>query len=138
MSNKEMTPGLKILIERMREHPEDFMADYSTDYVAGSKLRRWNELISITNSMVEQGHFSDEEVQAWDVAKKRLSLDTYNARVLDAVNYVPPAESVGYQEATGSLGIGQQYATTLGRSMAQTKEAVLSGFNHIPTGKVVR
>lgn len=112
-----MTPGLKILIERMREHPEDFnFSPYGRDTIRG-RGARWDDLISIANGLAENDCLSDEEVAAWIEAKKRLMVDTFNAKVLDAVNYVPP-------EPEPYADIGSQYQGNLARSMAQTKEAM--------------
>ena len=113
-----MTPGLKILIERMREHPDDFFLDFHSRLGAHN---RWNELVSVANSLAENGCLSDEEVAAWAEAKKRLMVDSFNAKVLEAVNYVPP-EIDPYQAVAGS-----QYQANLARSMVQTKDTVTSG-----------
>lgn len=127
-----MTPGLKILIERMREHPEDFnFSPYGRDTIRG-RGARWDDLISIANGLAENDCLSDEEVAAWIEAKKRLMVDTFNAKVLDAVNYVPEQPM---QEDT-------RYASNLATSIAQTKNAVtsgiLSGINYVPLEKAVK
>lgn len=113
-----MTPGLRILIERMREQPDDFFLDFHSRLGAHN---RWNELVSVVNSLAENGCLSDEEVAAWTEAKKRLMVDSFNAKVLEAVNYVPP-EVDPYQGA-----VGPQYSANLARSMALTKDTVTSG-----------
>ena len=113
-----MTPGLKILIERMREHPEDFDFDpYRRATAIGARQARWNDLISMANGLAENTCLSDEEVVAWIEAKKRLMVDTFNAKVLDTVNYVEPAPEP-YAD------IEKQYAPNLARNIAQTRDAV--------------
>lgn len=109
-----MTPGLKILIERMKDHPEDFEDVYNNSRVYTRSERRWAELVSTANALAENDCLTDEEVAAWIGAKKRLMVDAFNARVLDALNYVEPQpepEPMQYQEAmrldsSGNLGIG--------------------------------
>lgn len=122
-----MTPGLKILIERMREHPEDFEPVYNQARIYSKSDTRWTDLVSIANGLAENQCLSDEEVAAWIEAKKRLMVDTFNAKVMDAVNYVPE-QPVEYNEAmridsSGNLGIGTQ----LGRSMVATKNTIATG-----------
>lgn len=124
-----MTPGLKILIERMREQPGDFSSDWRNSIGSHNP---WDELISVANSLAENGCLSDEEVAAWTEAKKRLMVDSFNAKVLEAVNYVPP-EPVQYQGA-----IGSQYQSNLARSISLTKSTVLSGINHVPLERAVK
>lgn len=114
-----MTPGLKILIERMREQPDDFSSDTPLNRLGG--YNRWGELISMANGLADSGCLSDEEAATWVEAKKRLAVDIFNAKVLEAVNYVPP-EPDQYRE-----NVGQQYSANLARSMALTKDAVTSG-----------
>ena len=110
-----MNIGLKILIERMREHPEDFVLDSYRLSTRDTTQAGWSELISVANGLAENDCLSDEEVGAWIEAKKRLMVDNFNAKVLDAVNYVPP-KPVQYQEAmrldsSGNIGIGTTRAS---------------------------
>ena len=115
-----MTPGLKILIERMREHPEDFTFNPYQRTISGARLDRWSELISDVNGLAENACLSDEEVAAWTEAKKKLMVDTFNAKVLEVLNYVPP-QPEPYADT------GRQYHASLTRSMALTKDTVTSG-----------
>lgn len=110
-----MNNGLKILIERMREHPEDFVLDSYRLSIRDTTQAGWSELISVANGLAENDCLSDEEVGAWIEAKKRLMVDNFNAKVLDAVNYVPP-QPVQYQEvmrldSSANIGIGANLAS---------------------------
>lgn len=132
-----MTPGLKILIERMREHPEDFTYDPYRAEIRAGRQARWSELVAVANGLAENDCLSDEEVAAWVEAKKRLMVDSFNAKVLDAVNYVPPEP-----EPEPYTGLGSQYASNLVRSMAETKHAltnsIFSGTNTIVPQKAIK
>jgi len=107
-----MNKGLKILIERMREYPDDFEGSLS-DYTL-ARGGSWLNCLREAQKLCERKAFPDEDVQAFNEALEGLAVAVFEARVLEALNTprVPQAE-VQYQEAmrissAGNLGISTQ------------------------------
>jgi hypothetical protein len=126
-----MTPGLKILIERMREYPADF--DDRHDYIKNHGSL-WLACLREAKELCDKGLFSDEDVQTLNEAISGLAVAIFEARVLDALN--PPPIQVPYQPEES------RYGRQLGASMVATKSAVsnglFSGFNHISVQEVIK
>lgn len=96
-----MNNGLKILIERMREFPDDFNVGYV-----------WTSLLNDAKVLCERGSFPEEDTQVFMQAVEDLAVSLFEAKVMQALN-APPLETVQYQEAmridsNGNLGIGTQ------------------------------
>lgn len=107
-----MNKGLKILIERIREYPDDFEGP-SSDY-AFARGGSWLNCLNEAQKLCQRKAFPDEDVQAFNEALEGLAVAVFEARVLEALNTprVPQVENQ-YQEAmrissAGNLGISTQ------------------------------
>lgn len=71
-----MIEGLKILLERMKTHPEEFLDDRD-DYVGSSK---WGKLIHRYNKVLTK-----EEIKAFNDALHELHRQQFTAEVLESL-----------------------------------------------------
>jgi hypothetical protein len=71
-----MIEGLKILLERMKTHPEEFLDD-SDGYVGSSK---WGKLIHKYNKVLTK-----EEIKAFNDALHELHRQQFTAEVLESL-----------------------------------------------------
>jgi len=107
-----MNKGLKILIERMREYPDDFEGSLS-DYTL-ARGGSWLNCLREAQKLCERKLLSDEDAQALDKAVKEHAVAVFEARVLEALNSPRVSQVEGqYQEAmrissAGNLGISTQ------------------------------
>lgn len=97
-----MNNGLKILIERMREFPQDFESAYT-----------WTRLLDEARELCIRGDFSEEDAREFMQASKQLNITMFEARVVNAL--VPRDEVIQWEgqermriSSNGSLGIGTQ------------------------------
>lgn len=79
-----MNKGLKILIERMREYPDDFEGSLS-DYTL-ARGGSWLNCLREAQKLCEKKFLSDEDAQALDKAVKEHAVAVFEARVLEALN----------------------------------------------------
>lgn len=75
-----MIEGLKILLERMKTHPEEFFDD-DNDYVGSSK---WGRLIHRYNKVLTK-----EEIKAYNDALHELHRQRFTADVLESLLVEP-------------------------------------------------
>ena len=73
-----MNPGLKILIERVQEFPQDFESSYT-----------WTRLLQEARDLCDKGVFPAEDVEVLNEAIKTLAVKKFEARVMDALNHKP-------------------------------------------------
>lgn len=128
-----MNNGLKILIERMREFPDDFNGGYM-----------WTSLLNEASSLCERGLIPEEDAQAFKQAVGDLAVNLFEAKVMQALN--PPKEPT-YEptyEISVDSGLHPQYRA-IGKSAAlgagyglQNGVNVLSGNNFIKHEKAVK
>jgi len=93
-----MNKGLKILIDRMREYPDDFEGSLS-DYTL-ARGGSWLNCLREAQKLCEKKLLSNEDAQALDKAVKEHAVAVFEARVLEVLNSprVPQQEQVEYQQ----------------------------------------
>jgi hypothetical protein len=79
-----MNKGLKILIDRMREYPDDFEGSLS-DYTL-ARGGSWLNCLREAQKLCERKLLSNEDAQALDKAVKEHAVAVFEARVLEALN----------------------------------------------------
>lgn len=73
-----MNEGLQILIDRMRNNPEEF-------HPKSWRSSKWFSLIGEVDTYIERGFFSEEETKAFKDARVELVRKTFTADVIAVV-----------------------------------------------------
>ena len=72
-----MIDGMKIILERMKTHPEEFVEDYG-------RIGRWENLVSMNNDVL-----TDSEMKAFKDAMRELRRERFTAKVLECLMAEP-------------------------------------------------
>lgn len=126
--SEEFSPGLKILLERIREFPEDFLEVRSG--MLYNDAPSWGDLV---NEVMREGDtFTREEQKAVRDALRYARRTRFDGAVMDLLVKKPKEpEPESYRFKTGS-----RYAQQLGASMVATQNVaqnILSGTYQDPT-----
>jgi hypothetical protein len=106
--SEEFSPGLKIMLERIREFPEDFLSMHN-GMLFSDKLS-WESLVN--EVMRENDTFTKEEQKAVRDALRGARRARFDGAVVELLAK-KPEELIGYQEAmrldsSGYLSVGTQ------------------------------
>ena len=136
--SEEFSPGLKILLERIREFPEDFLEVRSG--MLYNDVLSWGDLV---NEVMREGDtFTREEQKAVRDALRYARRTRFDGAVMDLLAK-KPKEPVQYQEAmrldsSGNLGIGIQTPKKMiiSRSQLEMAKRIINATPKVEGGPV--